>query len=109
MIPDGTYTAVVDRIEDGVATLELTSVADGDEDDDDGDQDERYGLDVRATELPDAARRANALLTIELLEEELVAVEFDPQATAERETQAQSRFDRLSSRPPRDEDSDAPR
>lgn len=104
MIPDGRYTAVVDRIEDGVATLELTPVADSDEDTDDADHD-RYGLDVSETELPDAARRANALLAVELVDEEPVAVEFDPEATAERERQAQNRFDRLSSRPPRDDDS----
>lgn len=108
MIPDGRYTAVVDRIEDGLATLELTPVADSDEAAADADH-ERYGLDVSETELPDAARRANALLEVELVDEELVAVEFDPEATEERETQAQNRFDRLSSRPPRDEDSDAAR
>ncbi|WP_436909059.1 DUF3006 domain-containing protein [Halosimplex marinum] len=97
MIPDGTYTAVVDRIEDSLATLEV-----------DGD-DELYALTVDEQDLPDPARHADAILQIELVDETLVGVDYDEQATEDRSAQAQDRFDRLSQRPPRDDESDGSR
>ena len=95
MIPDGTYTAVVDRIEEGLATLEVER------------GDDVAELVVEATALPAAAWRADALVTVELDDGEVVAVTYDPAGTATRREEIQERFDRLSSRPPgRDEDAD---
>jgi len=96
MIPDGTYTAVVDRIEDSLATLEV-----------DGD-DELYSLTVEEHELPDPARHADAILDIEIIDETLLGVDYDEAATEARKAQAQDRFDKLSQRPPRDDDSETP-
>lgn len=93
MIPDGSYTAVVDRIEDTLATLVV---------EDDGEH--AYNLVVGEEELPEVARHADAVLDIELADEELLDVAYDEGETAERREQAQNRFDRLSERPPRDED-----
>ncbi|WP_436932432.1 DUF3006 domain-containing protein [Halosimplex halobium] len=97
MIPDGTYTAVVDRIEDSLATLEV----------DGGD--ELYDLTVDEHELPDPARHADAIVELEVVDETLVGVAYDEQTTAERKERAQDRFDTLSKRPPRDDDPDESR
>ncbi|ELZ20865.1 hypothetical protein C475_19738 [Halosimplex carlsbadense 2-9-1] len=94
MIPDGTYTAVVDRIEDSLATLEV-----------DG-EDELYELTVDERDLPGPAGHADAILEIALVDGTLVGVDYDRQATEERNRQAQDRFDQLSQRPPRDDDAD---
>jgi len=121
MIPDGEYTAVVDRIEDGLATLELTPVpADADacedapandtEDTDapaDGDTPaadaartdrERYSLTVPADDLPQAGRHADAVLAVTLVDEELAEVTHEPTETDRRQRESQDRFDRLSRR-----------
>ena len=87
MIPDGSYTAVVDRIEDGLATLEV-----------DG-EDELYELVVDAEELPDDGRHQDAILQIDVEADELIEAAYDESATVERTEDAQSRFDRLSERP----------
>ena len=92
MIPDGHYTAVVDRIEDALATLEVS-----------GD-DDRYSLVVDEETLPDAARHADAVLQITLVNDELAAVEYDPDETERRAETAQRRFDRLADRPPDGDD-----
>lgn len=87
MIPDGSYTAVVDRIEDGLATLEV-----------DG-EDELYELVVDAAELPEDGRHQDAILDVDVEADELVEATYDESATAGRKEDAQSRFDRLSERP----------
>jgi hypothetical protein len=92
MIPDGTYTAVVDRIEDGQAVLEV-----------DGD-DERYELIVDPATIPENGRRQNAVLHVGLVDETIVECEFDATETDSRTSSAQTRFDRLSSRPPKGDD-----
>ncbi|MFC7138472.1 DUF3006 domain-containing protein [Halosimplex aquaticum] len=92
MIPDGTYTAVVDRIEDTLATLQL-----------EGD-DDLYNLVIGEEELPEPARHADAILDVELEDEELVRADYDEAETEARRDKAQSRFDRLSERPPRDDE-----
>ena len=94
MIPDGTYTAVVDRIEDGLATLEVS----GDE--------ERYELTIEPDDLPGEARHANAILDVQLEDGELVAATYRPEESDERAEQAQDRFDRLSRRPPEPDERD---
>lgn len=93
MIPDGKYTAVVDRIEDTLATLELSN--------DDG---ERYNLVVGEEELPSDARHTDAILRVTLADEELVEATYLPSETEIRKQDAQDRFNRLSRRAPQDED-----
>lgn len=92
MIPDGEYTAVVDRIEDGLAALEVA----GDEG--------RYELMVSDAALPAEGRHADAVLQVTLADEDLVEVAYDPAETTTRTQQAQERFERLSRRPPSEED-----
>jgi len=94
MIPDGTYTAVVDRIEDDLATLELT-------DDDGCGRDE---LVVAVEELPPAGRHADAVLRVRIVGDELAEVTYEPPETTNRQREAQERFDRLSERPPREDE-----
>lgn len=93
MIPNGTYTAVVDRIEDGLATLQIEA-ADG----------TLYDLTIDDDQLPPAARHADAILTVEIADGQPAEMTYDETATDERKEQAQDRFDRLSDRLPRDND-----
>lgn len=88
MIPDGEYTAVVDRIEETLATLEVSG------------GDERYNLVVGEEELPADGRHADAVLRITVIDDELADAEYQSDETEQRQTDAQSRFDRLSKRPP---------
>jgi hypothetical protein len=91
MIPDGTYTAVIDRIEDGLAALEVTT------------DERRHELLVQPGELPSEARKADAVLEIEIRSGDVVEMQYDPESTEDRKERAQSRFDRLSQRAPDDE------
>jgi hypothetical protein len=93
MIPNGRYTAVVDRIEDGLAALLLEE-----------DGTDAYELLVEPAKLPEDGRHANAVLTVEVQDEELVEASYQPNETESRRESAQNRFDRLSERPPSDED-----
>lgn len=88
MIPDGTYTAVVDRFEDELAVLEVS-----------GD-DERYEHAVERAALPEDARNVDAVLELDIEDGELREARYEAEATESREEDAQSRFDRLSKRPP---------
>ncbi|WP_058993680.1 DUF3006 domain-containing protein [Haloarcula sp. CBA1127] len=92
MLPDGTYTAVVDRIEDGIATLEMDT------------KNGLSALDIAAAELPAEARTADVVLEITVADSALVDVTREPEETTDRASEAQSRFDRLSKRPPQDGD-----
>ncbi|WP_254272020.1 DUF3006 family protein [Haloarcula marina] len=94
MIPDGVYTVVVDRIEESLATLEVT----------DEDSDDRYSLVLDETELPEDGRHADAILTVELEDEEIIDAVYRKAETAERKESAQRRFDRLAKRLPRDDE-----
>lgn len=94
MLPDGIHTAVVDRIEDGIATLEMDT------------EDGLYALEIEAAELPAEAQTADAVLEITVEESALADVTYEPDETADRSNEAQRRFDRLSKRPPRDSDDD---
>lgn len=79
-------TAVVDRVEDGTAALEL----------DDG---QRRELLVDADRLPDPARRADAVLEVTVDGDTVLAASYDPEATRRRARRARERFDRLAERP----------
>jgi major membrane immunogen (membrane-anchored lipoprotein) len=91
MIPDGTYTAVLDRFEDSDPVLELSG--------DDG----RYELVVEQQDLPQPARHTDAVLEVELVDGAIVAADYKPAESERRVDDAQNRFDRLSKRPPDDE------
>jgi uncharacterized protein YdaT len=97
MIPDGTYMAVVDRIEDGLAALEVTT------------DERRHELLVQPGELPSEARKADAVIKIKVQDNEVVKAQYDPEATESRKDRAQSRFDQLSQRVPEEstDESDA--
>jgi len=92
MIPDGEYTAVVDRFDETLATLELS------------DGDDRYNLVVGEEEIAEEARHVDAVCNVTLVDEEIERVEYDPEETSERSQAAQDRFDRLSRRPPSSDD-----
>jgi len=94
MIPDGHYSAIVDRIEDGLVALEV---------DVGGDLRE---LVVDADAVPEPAREADTALEIEIRDGELDGVAVDAERTEKRMEEAQSRFDRLSRRPPDPGDDD---
>lgn len=95
MIPDGTYTAVVDETEDSLVRLELEGT--------DGELDE---LVLELTELPAAAQTPGAVLTIECVNEEVTDAEYNPDATERRSEAARDRFDRLSRRPDDDRETE---
>ncbi|KAB1198183.1 MULTISPECIES: DUF3006 family protein [Haloferax] len=94
MIPDGTYTATVDHFEDDLAVLLI------EEDGQDIDQ-----LVVDRSQLPWRARKQNSVLTVTVSEGEYESGTYEPEETEERTEAAQSRFDRLSRRPPSDDTS----
>ena len=92
-LDDGAYTAVVDSIEDDLATIFYEH---------DG---EDVANEVRdATDLPEDGRHADALFTVEVHDGEVVDWTYEPERTQDRQEAAQSRFDTLSSRPPSDND-----
>jgi hypothetical protein len=93
MIPDGEYTAVVDRLEETLAVLEVSS------------EDELYELVVEAERLPADGRHSDAILDVTVRDGDMATVAYDAEATNERQTQAQERFDNLSKRPPRSDES----
>jgi hypothetical protein len=92
-LDDGQYTAVVDSIEDGLATIFFER---------DGEEVADAVLD--ATILPADTRHADAIVLVTISDGELVEAAYDAEQTEGRAEQAQSRFDRLSERPPSDED-----
>ena len=93
MIPDGQYMAVVDRIEDGLAAVLL----------EEGGTD-AYELLVEPAALPEEGQHADAVLAVEIQNGELVEASYEASETTERRESAQRRFDRLSERPPSDDD-----
>ncbi|MCU4802642.1 DUF3006 domain-containing protein [Halobacteria archaeon HArc-gm2] len=95
MPSDGTYTAVVDRFEEDLAVLLLEA---------DGDTVGEVVVDEAA--LPADGRHVDAVLAVELEDDELVEVTYTEAETDERSDQAQSRFDSLSQRPPSGDDKD---
>jgi hypothetical protein len=98
MVEDGSYTAVVDRFEvdaDDRRLAVLLLEADGGTVGD---------LVVPAQELPSDARATDAVLSVEVVDGDLAAVQSRPDETDRRAEEAQSRFDRLSRRPGDDEE-----
>lgn len=93
MIPNGTYMAVVDRFEDEFIVLEVS----------DEETDERYELAVHPSSLPEDARAVDAVLAIEVEENEVIDAAYRSVETKKRSESSQNRFDRLSRRPPKDD------
>jgi len=92
MIPNGQYTAVVDRIEDGLASL-LLEVSGED----------AHKVTVDPGTLPANARHSDAVLEVTVADGDLVETVYDAAETNRRQEAAQRRFDRLLERPPDDE------
>lgn len=93
-LPDGTYTAVVDSIEDGLATVFFE------------EDEEEIGYDVCETsELPEEGTHSDAILMVTIVNGSALRWTHDPERALERKDAAQERFDQLSERPPSDEDS----
>ncbi|WP_255197755.1 DUF3006 family protein [Halorarius litoreus] len=91
---DGTYTAVVDSVEDGLATIFFEH------------QGEEIASGVFDAEvLPEEGRHADAILTVVVVEGEFEEWGYREVETEERHEEAQSRFDRLSRRPPSNDES----
>mgnify|MGYP000353094985 CR=1 FL=1 len=92
MVPDGTYTAVVDEFEGSLARLELEA-----------DSGELYELVVERDTLPEDGRETGAVLAVEVVDDELREAEYNREETQRRRERARDRFDRLSKRPDEDE------
>ncbi|ACM57446.1 DUF3006 family protein [Halorubrum lacusprofundi] len=91
-LADGAYTAVVDTVEDGLATVFFER---------DGDDVGNAVLD--ADRLPSEGRHADAILDVRIEDGSIAAATYDPERTSTRADAAQDRFDRLSKRPPKDD------
>jgi len=85
---EGTYTAVVDRIEDGDIAVILVE--------EDGQVIEQ--LDIAADRLPEPARTDGGVLSVTLDDGEIVSMEYEAGTTRDRRESAQEKLDRLSER-----------
>ena len=92
-LPDGEYTAVVDAIEDGLATVFFEQ-----------DYEEKGHAILDADTLPDAGQHADAILSVTIEAGAIQTTTYRPEETADRQTKAQDRFDSLSERPPSKDD-----
>jgi len=92
-LPDGEYTAVVDSIEDDLATVFFER-----------DDEEVGNAVLEVSQLPSDAQHADAILSVTLTESSIKSTTYKPEETTTRAEAAQDRFDRLSERPPSDED-----
>ena len=88
-LPDGSYTAVVDAIEDGLATVFFEQ---------DGVEKGNAVLDAEA--LPESGQHADAILSVTIENGTIQTASYQPEQTADRQATAQDRFDSLSERPP---------
>jgi len=93
VIPDGTYRAIVDRLERGRAVLEVHEP-----------DDSLSELTVDVTRLPPEGRQPDAVLDVTVADGALRTLTYDASATGERRDRAQRRFDDLAERPPDSDD-----
>lgn len=94
MVADGSYTAALDRFEVTQADVEqavLLLEADGEVVDE---------LVVERDQLPEDGQHVDAVFEVTVVNGNLQSVDYQPEETEERSEAAQSRFDRLSRRPP---------
>lgn len=94
-LPDGTYTAVLDRVEDDLAVLEVSD-----------DADDTHELVVGVDELPAAGRHLNAVFEIRITAGELRNATYDESRSETRLEDAQDRFDGLAGQPAEDDGED---
>lgn len=92
-LTDGQYTVVVDAIDDRIATVFFEQ-----------DGEDVGSATIDADTLPAEARHADAILTVTITDTEITRLNYEPDRTEDRNQAAQDRFDRLSSRPARDDD-----
>jgi hypothetical protein len=92
-LPDGEYTTVVDNVEDGLATVFFER-----------DGEEVGNAVLEASRLPSDGQHADAILSVTLSEGRIESASYKPEQTGDRKEAAQDRFDRLSKRPPSDEE-----
>lgn len=85
---DGTYTGVVDRVEDGQTAVILIE--------EDGDVIEQF--DVPVDRLPEPAQECGGVVSVTIENEELVDIAYRAEETRERRSAMQDRLDRLSKR-----------
>ncbi|MFA9418165.1 DUF3006 domain-containing protein [Natrinema sp. HArc-T2] len=83
---DGTYTGVVDRIEDGEIAIILLE--------ENGQVIEQ--VDVPVARLPEPAQTDGGVLSVTLEDGDIVSMEYRPDATRDRRESAQEKLDRLS-------------
>ncbi|WP_115862706.1 DUF3006 domain-containing protein [Halorussus litoreus] len=103
-VPDGRYTAVVDRFEPTEGDRELAVLlleADGASERDEEVVAERA---IPKWRLPEAARKQDAVLTVALRNGFVVSTSYEADATERRTSAAQDRFDGLAERPGEDSD-----
>ena len=87
-LPDGEHTAVVDSIEDGLATVFFEPG---------GEEVGNAVIDPDA--LPSDGQHAGAILKVEICDSSVSSKQYDPDETESRADTAQERFDKLSKRP----------
>ncbi|MDB2243117.1 hypothetical protein DJ79_16875 [Halorubrum ezzemoulense] len=92
-LPNGEYTAVVDSIEDGLATVFFEQ-----------DGEEVGNAVVEPDELPSDGQHADAILEVEIRDGAVYSSQYQSGETERRSNASQGRFDRLSKRPPSDRD-----
>lgn len=92
-LPDGEYTAVVDAVEDGLATVFFEQ-----------DDEEKGNAVIDAETLPESGQHADAILSVIIEDGTIETATYQPAETADRQTKAQDRFDSLSERPPSKDD-----
>ncbi|MFP9192625.1 DUF3006 domain-containing protein [Natronosalvus vescus] len=85
---NGTYSGVVDRIEDGETAVILLE-------DDDGIVDQ---LDLPIEQVPDSARSDGSVVSIELEDSTVVSIDYDASETQSRGESVREKLDRLSER-----------
>lgn len=90
-VADGEYTAVVDSIEDGLATVFVEQ-----------DGEEVGNTVIAAERLPSEGHHADAVFTVAVSGGEIETMAYLPDETKSRAADAQRRFDRLSERPSSD-------
>ena len=83
------YRGVLDRFEDDLAVVLLEQ--DGETVDD---------IAIPREQLPEEGRHQGAIFAAEMKDREIETLSYRPEETAERTEETQSRFDRLSRRPP---------
>ena len=83
------YRGVLDRFEDDIAVVLLEQ--DGETVDD---------IAIPREQLPEEGRYQDAIFAVEMVDGEIATLSYRSEKTTERAEEAQSRFDRLSQRPP---------